>query len=247
MAGNPRRSSRQEHPRVCGENRVVHLGFQRFGGTSPRMRGKHADSGDRRGRTGNIPAYAGKTSSTPVKQSVAPEHPRVCGENLLKTQSLSLSIGTSPRMRGKLSETKVFPNGDRNIPAYAGKTWRHSRKPQCLTGTSPRMRGKPTGLRRHSLSIGTSPRMRGKLSETKVFPNGDRNIPAYAGKTWRHSRKPQCLTGTSPRMRGKPTGLRRHSLVVRNIPAYAGKTASSGVIAMMMKEHPRVCGENDVY
>ena len=52
---------RQEHPRVCGENRRRLTTIAVAQGTSPRMRGK------RQGHAGavechrNIPAYAGKT------------------------------------------------------------------------------------------------------------------------------------------------------------------------------------------
>ena len=70
----------------------------------------------------NIPAYAGKTSSTPVKQSVAPEHPRVCGENWPDHWYYLPGVGTSPRMRGKPGGEAYIPLAPGNIPAYAGKT-----------------------------------------------------------------------------------------------------------------------------
>ena len=70
-----------EHPRVCGENaffKVLVIGFR---GTSPRMRGKHAQ--ERMGESAfrNIPAYAGKTGGTVFTIVHGQEHPRVCGEN----------------------------------------------------------------------------------------------------------------------------------------------------------------------
>ena len=55
-----------EHPRVCGENVAAYLPLTYQGGTSPRMRGKRAAY--KKGGTidRNIPAYAGKTSSSPM-------------------------------------------------------------------------------------------------------------------------------------------------------------------------------------
>ena len=75
------RYSRQEHPRVCGENAVAPYMTCPLPGTSPRMRGKQwnkwRESPDRR----NIPAYAGKTHGRLESSRGKPEHPRVCGEN----------------------------------------------------------------------------------------------------------------------------------------------------------------------
>ena len=111
---------------------------------------------------------------------------------------------------------------------------------------------------------GTSPRMRGKQDFLLLSAGEDRNIPAYAGKTWfclpnvpnlpEHprvcgenvfTRSTAFLTpGTSPRMRGK---LRPHPTALgnaRNIPAYAGKTSLRTVRYTPHQEHPRVCGEN---
>ena len=92
----------------------------------------------------------------------------------------------------------------------------------------------------------------------------NRNIPAYAGKTfaWTVSaaqrpehprvcgenpthatpRVPQ--SGTSPRMRGKPSRCGYGTRWTRNIPAYAGKTSEARRRRPRPPEHPRVCGEN---
>ena len=127
-AGKTRRrqsvaSSSKEHPRVCGEN-SSDLDIQGIPpGTSPRMRGKpnrphFYGAGER-----NIPAYAGKTCIRFGRCAVAPEHPRVCGENLDGTGIETALGGTSPRMRGKRARRRLQRFGRRNIPAYAGKTF----------------------------------------------------------------------------------------------------------------------------
>ena len=54
---------RQEHPRVCGENRRQTHRCHKCNGTSPRMRGKHGNMTHLREYPRNIPAYAGKTAS----------------------------------------------------------------------------------------------------------------------------------------------------------------------------------------
>ena len=53
-----------------------------------------------------------------------------------------------------------------------------------------------------------------------------------------------CDIGTSPRMRGKPVVVGILRIRNRNIPAYAGKTIMVSLICSVVREHPRVCGEN---
>ena len=70
----------------------------------------------------NIPAYAGKTTVSFHTPPVAPEHPRVCGENGDWGYAGVAELGTSPRMRGKHTFLSTYIVAMRNIPAYAGKT-----------------------------------------------------------------------------------------------------------------------------
>ena len=87
------------------------------------MRGKRVAGPCSKRRSGNIPAYAGKTPVPEGIVSVAAEHPRVCGENLALELFQVLDGGTSPRMRGKPVLCSVGAVSTRNIPAYAGKTY----------------------------------------------------------------------------------------------------------------------------
>ena len=66
------RSPRQlkEHPRARGENSLVILRANMWGGTSPRTRGKLLHWGYRGWGLGNIPAHAGKTSKFPAPRGV---------------------------------------------------------------------------------------------------------------------------------------------------------------------------------
>ena len=177
---------------------------------------------------------------------------------------LDLEQGTSPRMRGKHCFDLCSKVSRRNIPAYAGKTGparlclplppEHPRVcgENCLAGVAFQIKG------------GTSPRMRGKLTLSLDPEIAFRNIPAYAGKTERHTGKQPltkehprvcgenvmvrkirvCVKGTSPRMRGKLYQMVLVYRLRRNIPAYAGKTLEIGEAPPGYEEHPRVCGEN---
>ena len=55
---------RRDHPRVCGEHRLPERPADLEQGSSPRMRGTHADLSEDGELTGIIPAYAGNTQLT---------------------------------------------------------------------------------------------------------------------------------------------------------------------------------------
>ena len=152
---------------------------------------------------GNIPAYAGKTTTTVLVAPAArehprvcgetspppspagdqKEHPRVCGENFFDEIGDFLDGGTSPRMRGKHLPSASKAWIPRNIPAYAGKT---SGTVYCavLPAEHPRVCGEnDTRTRPGYQRGGTSPRMRGKHDAFLDEKYWVRNIPAYAGKT----------------------------------------------------------------
>ena len=175
-----------------------------------------------------------------------------------------MGSGTSPRMRGKRHRTPGGRPSRRNIPAYAGKT--RSWMAFCAgLPEHPRVCGENgTTAHRPNRIQGTSPRMRGKLWVDLADMRLDRNIPAYAGKTFPVSHKTsttpehprvcgenprnnwslRSVSGTSPRMRGKLILELTNFLPRRNIPAYAGKTTLEDMSLDAYEEHPRVCGEN---
>ena len=69
------------HPRACGENRGERFADRRCDGSSPRVRGKRGRGTRRVGRSGLIPARAGKTVGVLAVRGSAEAHPRACGEN----------------------------------------------------------------------------------------------------------------------------------------------------------------------
>ena len=230
------------------------------------MRGKRGRYREPATPAGNIPAYAGKTLHCMTNEQVEEEHPRVCGENPAKAPYCRRSRGTSPRMRGKRKANPRKVSLMRNIPAYAGKT-SCIRPCRSFMAEHPRVCGEnAAGLAPKATGRGTSPRMRGKPTPTGMVRKIKRNIPAYAGKTFRcglmtfgcaeHPRvcgenKSGAVlntsgAGTSPRMRGKPRWSLSPPEKLRNIPAYAGKTVVRVDSKRSSKEHPRVCGENSM-
>ena len=113
----------RDHPRVCGEHRLV-VDFLQFGeGSSPRMRGTHLQHGLHVEHVGIIPAYAGNTWRATPTRTPHWDHPRVCGEHDLRSRTHDMDTGSSPRMRGTPLTWVIGAVSTGIIPAYAGNTF----------------------------------------------------------------------------------------------------------------------------
>ena len=112
----------KDHPRVCGEHRVLILMGLFITGSSPRMRGARQRIKPKIRTLGIIPAYAGSTRRGTQRWSLARDHPRVCGEHDLFGKRQWCVKGSSPRMRGALLYVANVLVRLGIIPAYAGST-----------------------------------------------------------------------------------------------------------------------------
>ena len=195
-----------------------------------------------------------------------PDHPRACGENLLRSCLSCLQDGSPPRMRGKRSVPGTVRREPRITPAHAGKT--HSRSASVSASADhPRACGENTIQGRERLPFsGSPPRMRGKRPLTITPFSVYRITPAHAGKTQQrgsadgggadHPRAcgenstlpslPCSLFGSPPRMRGKRDRQAEIRNPCRITPAHAGKTDGGSVAEKRYTDHPRACGENRV-
>ena len=154
---------RADHPRVCGANQHTDRRRGSEGGSSPRVRGKPVFGRGDLHEERIIPACAGQTVFGVHCAQLNPDHPRVCGANMISHYRCSLVHGSSPRVRGKRQHLGFVGLPSRIIPACAGQTRLISgfNKPasdhprvcganelshgtlQSMIGSSPRVRGKP--------------------------------------------------------------------------------------------------------
>ena len=111
-----------DHPRVCGEKHKRKAGTDTALGSPPRMRGKVSKRFFLGAAYRITPAYAGKSTSRISLRSWSADHPRVCGEKVLRAVSSSRSRGSPPRMRGKAVKTLTTRSSSGITPAYAGKS-----------------------------------------------------------------------------------------------------------------------------
>ena len=253
-----------DHPRACGANPGLEGPRAWYYGSSPRMRGKRAETVTVRGVSRIIPAHAGQTQSRQSQRPEHADHPRACGANRNTRIPTASAAGSSPRMRGKLGDPGGGVAARRIIPAHAGQTkpaWHRSLMPSDHPRACGANSGQPqTG----GDDFGSSPRMRGKPAARSRRVMRVRIIPAHAGQTsaaaragWSRPDHPRACganvltlhlhhaaSGSSPRMRGKRLDFKGFELKSRIIPAHAGQTTTTGACDAATKDHPRACGAN---
>ena len=128
------------------------------------------------------PAYAGKRQFCPPAGRTDKDHPRMCGEKMMKAGSNCAMLGSPPHMRGKGQSNQDYAHQPGITPAYAGKRPIQSglRSP---TRDHPRVCGEKRPLMPCASSIaGSPPRMRGKAFAYPCVALCHGITPAYAGK-----------------------------------------------------------------
>ena len=113
---------RKDHPRGCGEHRLLSRVVVRCAGSSSRMRGAQLLGVRVVEGGGIIPADAGSTYREPKPGANGGDHPRGCGEHIAPTMIRAYLGGSSPRMRGAQSDCRHRQVGAGIIPADAGST-----------------------------------------------------------------------------------------------------------------------------
>ena len=260
--------SRRDHPRVCGEQIEPTQKAKLTKGSSPRVRGTALTASTKSTFAGIIPACAGNREGERCLRKQKRDHPRVCGEQL-KNHALSVSArGSSPRVRGTahtvLTKTSIF----RIIPACAGNR-AHRLLCPCRPRDHPRVCGEQTPPGLHcQLPLGSSPRVRGTALMTRLFfprvgiiPACAGNRPCMAPSACRYRDHPRVcgeqstynnnhflIIGSSPRVRGTDLSCLLTRQAVGIIPACAGNSRKLCSSCGLLRDHPRVCGEQcDVF
>ena len=118
----PLRKKQENHPRLCGEKKLLRHMQLRSAGSPPPMRGKVVLVFHLNSLLGITPAYAGKSPRFRHRFLLRRDHPRLCGEKNTPDCMCGSWIGSPPPMRGKVRKLfKICPRF-RITPAYAGKS-----------------------------------------------------------------------------------------------------------------------------
>ena len=128
------------------------------------------------------PAYAGKRTSCAFSHHSPRDHPRLCGEKLMRS-STCFSSGSPPPMRGKGDLWIAHLRPTRITPAYAGKSVKLYELFFCRRD-HPRLCGEKRWSDDTACKVpGSPPPMRGKGKKClQVYAVGG-ITPAYAGKS----------------------------------------------------------------
>ena len=147
------------------------------------MRGKQRQRPFEFFQIGITPADAGKTLMDVLLPVMIGDHPRGCGENVVRRAVNPRKLGSPPRMRGKRKRADGGQPFVRITPADAGKT-------SGTLKTAFPMRDHPRGCGENRWaglsavrSWGSPPRMRGKRVRSYNNRRRIRITPADAGKT----------------------------------------------------------------
>ena len=256
----------RDHPRMCGEHGVPASYQSASAGSSPHVRGAPRVEGLEPEKSGIIPACAGSTPQMTHSISITWDHPRMCGEHIVKHVRPCSKRGSSPHVRGARIPSQRQGRLSGIIPACAGSTPTWVRL--CASnGDHPRMCGEHRSIVGIGVACqGSSPHVRGALLHLRVDARDRGIIPACAGSTHHESdgadderdhprmcgehfqtkRARIRLSGSSPHVRGAPhlmAELRGQSGI---IPACAGSTALISINSPVSRDHPRMCGEHAV-
>ena len=131
-----------DHPRACGANLVGVVLRLHYGGSSPRVRGKHVAAKPVEIQRRIIPARAGQTHCTRASWPTSPDHPRACGANPPLTHGAPARFGSSPRVRGKRPDMRRGTRCRPDHPRACGANSQDTVSDQRENGSSPRVRGK---------------------------------------------------------------------------------------------------------
>ena len=126
-AGNRRRgyihqsaSPAEDHPRVCGEQRIRQFKRALCRGSPPRVRGTVQIFIPRGAYEAITPACAGNSINCRSNSARKQDHPRVCGEQLMKERTRLYQAGSPPRVRGTGQPSEVLSPRMGITPACAG-------------------------------------------------------------------------------------------------------------------------------
>ena len=152
-------------------------------GSSPLVRGQHAETTQNQRRTRIIPARAGPTSNNSLNGWCPSDHPRSCGANFEGFPIFHAFSGSSPLVRGQLGVEDDGRTIVRIIPARAGPTSVSSGMGHRVTDHPRSCGANERETRIQWAKDGSSPLVRGQLHAGHRASTLTRIIPARAGPT----------------------------------------------------------------
>ena len=105
------------------------------------------------------------------------------------------------------------------------------------------MRGKAPCPHIFLLTLWITPAHAGKRLFLKFFSKSARDHPRTCGEKPERGTKKNRRSGSPPHMRGKVILCTSEKIYKRITPAHAGKRTANAGLLLLLKDHPRTCGE----
>ena len=109
------------------------------------------------------------------------------------------------------------------------------------------MRGTPLRTAQPRRRAGIIPAHAGNTSRLMVGGWSSGDHPRTCGEHFTFHFHKCCCRGSSPHMRGTPYVAHSFTAKARIIPAHAGNTSATDACTPYSRDHPRTCGEHDIY
>ena len=173
----------KDHPRVCGEQIAREGAGEARAGSPPRVRGTGRIIYRCNSKHGITPACAGNRLILCAMVKFAWDHPRVCGEQCIKSAFRSCLQGSPPRVRGTESGAGMIGQENRITPACAGNS--HQPAPSLRIPTDhPRVCGEQVAPWLEKILFkGSPPRVRGTARMNPFSLGRNWITPACAGNS----------------------------------------------------------------
>ena len=211
---------------------------------SPRVRGKVTPTEPEGYHSRITPACAGKSEGRVPGDRAKRDHPRVCGEKLVRGLLQFAVQGSPPRVRGKVQNSATIQPENGITPACAGKSrlscifrLRTRDHPRVCgekvagqlgqdyhQGSPPRVRGKALLIGRTRMCTGITPACAGKSRGPVPCGGVSEDHPRVCGEKFTSVSARVTLMGSPPRVRGKVTDRFRLCYKYGITPACAGKS-----------------------
>ena len=109
------------------------------------------------------------------------------------------------------------------------------------------MRGKEQDQRHRRLHPGITPACAGKSRPITWATSWRRDHPRMCGEKYRHGYRSGTQGGSPPHVRGKEHQPPTHDRCPGITPVCAGKSAAFPTFSSLKKDHPRMCGEKNIW
>ena len=152
----------------------------------------------------------------------------------------------TPAYAGKSQCNTISAKNKKDHPRLCGEKFSFTCFCFNIMGSPPPMRGKVYHKTKGVLSTGITPAYAGKSSADSSHTNRGRDHPRLCGEKTRPAAVHDLMQGSPPPMRGKAAGLSVSPARTGITPAYAGKSVAQAALNVIMRDHPRLCGEKQM-